>query len=120
VTALAAGSTHNADELHSLTKGNPFYLTETLAGPAGDIPVTVVDAVLARVGSLSDHCLPLVEQLSVIPSQLRLDFAERLLGKDFEQLAEAEQRGVLVPLAGRARHRAVRGMCRGLRRRDAR
>ncbi|MFC5266116.1 ATP-binding protein [Kribbella qitaiheensis] len=96
VTALAAGSAHNADELHSLTKGNPFYLTETLAGPAGDIPVTVVDAVLARVGSLSDQCLPLVEQLSVIPTQLRLDFAERLLGKDFEQLAEAEQRGVLV------------------------
>ncbi|GAA1592866.1 AAA family ATPase [Kribbella sancticallisti] len=96
VQSLAAGSAHDADELHHLTKGNPFYLTETLAGPAGHVPVTVVDAVLARLGSLSEPCLRLVEQLSVIPSQLPLAFAEDLLGKDFERLAEAEQYGVLV------------------------
>ena len=36
----------------------------------------------------------------MVPSQLPLAFAEQLLGKDFEQLAEAEQRGVLILQAG--------------------
>lgn len=66
VEVLARRSSHDADELHLLTKGNPFYLTETLAGPAGDIPVTVVDAVLARLGSLSEPCRQLVEQRGVL------------------------------------------------------
>lgn len=95
VRSLSLGSERDADELYQLTRGNPFYLTEALAGPAGRVPPTVVDAVLARVRALDPVCLAVVEQLSVVPSHLSLDDAETLLGDRFDQLAVAEQSGVL-------------------------
>ena len=95
VRRLADGSDRDADELYELTRGNPFYLTETLAGPVGGVPSTVVDAVLARVRALDKDSLAVVEQLSVVPLHLDLDFAERMLGGRIDQLATAEQHGVL-------------------------
>ena len=95
VRSLTAGSDRDATELYELTRGNPFYLTEALAGPAGGVPETVVDAVLARARTLHPDCLRVVEQLSVVPSHVDLAFAERVIGDRFELIAEAERRGVL-------------------------
>lgn len=95
VHRLAAGSDRDAAELFELTRGNPFFVTEALAGPAGDVPVTVIDAVLARARALDAECLRAVEQLSVVPSHLDLDFATALLGDRAELLAAAEAGGVL-------------------------
>lgn len=82
-------------ELYAQTLGNPFYLTEALAGPAGAVPATVVDAVLVRARALGAGCLDVVEQLSVVPSHSGLAFVERLLGGRTDELAHAEQHGVL-------------------------
>ncbi len=41
------------EAVFSRTGGNPFYVTEVLASGAGTVPVTVRDAVLARVARLS-------------------------------------------------------------------
>ncbi len=95
VRSLAKGTERDPAELYELTQGNPFYLTEALAGPAGGVPETVVDAVLARARALDPECLRVVEQLSVVPSHLDLEFAERVAGDRFELIAEAERRGVL-------------------------
>ena len=52
VGLLATRHDVDASELYRLTGGNPFFVTETLAGPAAGIPETVRDAVLARVSRL--------------------------------------------------------------------
>jgi DNA-binding CsgD family transcriptional regulator len=57
VAVLAAGSGLNAKELHRITGGNPFYVTEILAagrgGLGGELPPTVGEAVWARLARLS-------------------------------------------------------------------
>ncbi len=95
VRSLADGTGRDVKELYKLTRGNPFYLTEALSGPAAGVPTTVVDAVLARVRALDPDSLAVVEQLSVVSRHLDLDHAERLLAGRIEQLATAEQHGVL-------------------------
>jgi DNA-binding CsgD family transcriptional regulator len=58
VAVLAAGSGVNAEELHRLTGGNPFYVTEVLAaGPdalaQAVLPRSVSEAVWGRLAKLS-------------------------------------------------------------------
>ena len=50
----ATASAVDAVALHADTGGNPFYVTEVLAGGRDDVPATVRDAVLARTARLSD------------------------------------------------------------------
>ena len=57
------GRGRDSAALHALTGGNPFYVTEALAAPGVDVPATVADAVLARVGRLDPPCRDAVEQL---------------------------------------------------------
>src|SRR5215210_7945205 len=53
VGELAARHTADAGEVFRLTRGNPFFVTEALATTeAGEVPPTVVDAVLSRVMKL--------------------------------------------------------------------
>jgi hypothetical protein len=52
--------------LHA-TGGNPFFVTEVLASPEVDVPATVRDAVLARLGELDDATRRALELLSTVP-----------------------------------------------------
>ena len=69
VGQLAASTGADADAVHRVTDGNPFFVTEVLASPADAVPATVVEAVLARVGRLGPGCREALEQLSVVPSR---------------------------------------------------
>lgn len=106
VSTLAAGSSWNGAELHALTGGIPFYVTETLAA-RDDVVARVV---LARTMRLSDRARNALERLSVVPGPIGLPLAERLLGEDFAALHEAEEHGILeVRHDGLAfRHEVVR------------
>jgi DNA-binding CsgD family transcriptional regulator/tetratricopeptide (TPR) repeat protein len=95
VSQLAAGTGNDVAELMELTGGNPFYLSEVLAGPPGDLPTTVADTVLARLHQVGDEARSGLELLSVIPTQVQLSLAEELLGDAFESLAEAEDFGII-------------------------
>jgi DNA-binding CsgD family transcriptional regulator len=58
VASLAAGSGINAEQLHQLTGGNPFFVSEVLAaGPdalnGGSLPRSVSEAVWGRLARLS-------------------------------------------------------------------
>ncbi|MEV6410160.1 AAA family ATPase [Kribbella sp. NPDC051718] len=92
---MSAGSGRDADELHALTGGNPFYVTEVLAGPIDAIPATVVDAVLARLSRLDKESLAVVEQLAVIPTTVELQHITQVIGSKLDGLSRAEQAGVL-------------------------
>ena len=93
VRRLADGTGRDADAVHALTRGNPFFVAEALAAPPDEVPASVKDAVLARVRLLSPPCRDALERLSVIPSTIPADLAD-LLGA-LEPLAEAELAGLI-------------------------
>jgi DNA-binding CsgD family transcriptional regulator/tetratricopeptide (TPR) repeat protein len=95
VRALCEGTGADPDALHRVTGGNPFFLTEALASPRDAVPVSVVEAVNARVARLGRECREALDQLSVVPSRVDLDLATALLGPHLHALAEAEAAGVL-------------------------
>jgi DNA-binding CsgD family transcriptional regulator/tetratricopeptide (TPR) repeat protein len=93
VASMAEGTGVDAEKLYELTGGNPFYVTETLADPVASVPLSVQDAVMARVGRLGPTARACAEVASVIPGAadvVLLDSCGVLDGLD-----EAVQLGVL-------------------------
>ena len=82
VARLAAASGRSPEQLHALTGGNPFFLTEVLAGPGGAVPVTVRDAVMARVEPLPAEARALLELVSVVPGRAETWLVEPAGGRE--------------------------------------
>jgi ATP/maltotriose-dependent transcriptional regulator MalT len=124
VEALAAGSGRDPGALHAVTGGNPFYVTEALASPQGEVPASVKDAVLARLGRLDARSRDALERLSVVPSSVPSELVAALLQDDAQALVPAELAGIVEPAADglRFRHelarRAVEESLPALRRRE--
>jgi DNA-binding CsgD family transcriptional regulator/tetratricopeptide (TPR) repeat protein len=96
-------SRHGLDPGHAyrVTGGNPFFLTELLAAPAGTVPQTVRDAVLLRVSQLSARARVVLNAVSVIPDGAELSLVAAITGDpDRAPVAECEQVGILR-IAGR-------------------
>ncbi len=53
VRLLVDGRAIDVAELHRRSGGNPFFVTESLAGAGAGVPATVRDAVLARAARLA-------------------------------------------------------------------
>jgi DNA-binding CsgD family transcriptional regulator/tetratricopeptide (TPR) repeat protein len=82
VARLARASGRSPAQLHGLTGGNPFFLTEVLAGPEGAVPATVRDAVMARVEPLPAEARALLELVSVVPGRAETWLLEPAAGRD--------------------------------------
>jgi DNA-binding CsgD family transcriptional regulator/tetratricopeptide (TPR) repeat protein len=95
VQALASGTGRDPAAVHALTRGNPFFVTETLAAPPGQVPASVKDAVLARLRGLDPDCREALERLSVVPSHVPRDLAGVLLGETMAALPAAELAGII-------------------------
>jgi DNA-binding CsgD family transcriptional regulator/tetratricopeptide (TPR) repeat protein len=93
VASLLGARAQDPAVVHHLTNGNPFYVTELLDAPDGRVPLTVVDAVLARLGTLSAAGRLAAEQLSIVPTQVEAALALTLV--DTPALAEAEEHGIV-------------------------
>ncbi|MEU4288477.1 AAA family ATPase [Kribbella sp. NPDC026596] len=94
VRRLGAATPEDAVEIHRVTQGNPFFVTEVLTGGGAGVPHTVRDAVLARVGKLPAPARALVERLSVIPTRTERRLAESLADPDV--LLEVERSGIVI------------------------
>lgn len=94
VAALAAESDVDPAQLYEATGGNPFYVTEVLAGTLA-IPASVADAVLARVNRLDAAGRRVVEVTSIAPRSMPAEHAVRLAGADFEAAERAVAAGVV-------------------------
>lgn len=85
--------------LFEKTNGNPFYVTEVLASAGQEVPRNVHDAVLARLGHLSDVSVLLCERVSVTPGSVELALLKQsatLSGVDVDRaIDECVQAGVL-------------------------
>jgi DNA-binding CsgD family transcriptional regulator/tetratricopeptide (TPR) repeat protein len=99
------GHRTSVEELHRRTGGNPFLVTELLASDDVEVPLTVRDAVAGRTRRLSKRARDLLVLLSVAPGGLELPVLRRLVEGTLDDVAEAEQLGLVEVVAGRVRFR---------------
>jgi DNA-binding CsgD family transcriptional regulator len=105
VGALAAISDFDGADLHRVTGGNPFFITEVLAAPSNDIPATVRDAVLARTARLGAEARRLLEAIAVVPREAELWLVEALVPDARGCLDEALASGVVTAGSNSVRFR---------------
>ncbi|TMR25757.1 LuxR family transcriptional regulator [Nonomuraea zeae] len=101
----------DAGEVFAITSGNPYFVTEVLAaGDATAVPLTIADAVQARVAHLDPATLETVERLAVVPSAVQRWLVEALVPAGPAALAPAEQRGLIAVTPSRVgfRHELTR------------
>ena len=99
VAELAASAEVDAIELHQLTGGNPFFITEVLASGSGAIPSTVRDAVLARAARLTGAARGVLDAVAIAPPHVELWLLEALAGEEVTALEECLSSGMLVQRA---------------------
>ena len=94
VGALVADKRTDVTKLFRVTGGNPFYLTELLAADSDELPVTVRDAVMARVSRLSPESRAALEVLAAFGRPVQRALLGRL-GVGAEALDEGVLRALL-------------------------
>ena len=72
VELLAREAGREAGDLHRVSGGNPFFVTEVLAAPAGAVSATVRDAVAARIAALPPEARAVAELAAVVPGPAEL------------------------------------------------
>jgi DNA-binding CsgD family transcriptional regulator len=99
VRTLAGDRAADADAIHTLTRGNAFFVTEVLASPEAALPATVRDAVLARAAALDDDARRLLDVVAVIPRSADLWLLEVVAPTELECLESCIASGMLRPAA---------------------
>ena len=95
VRDLGGFNDDEAAEVHRITGGNPFFVTEVVAAGVDAVPTTVRDAVLGRIAVLAPEVRELLRKLSVVPGGAERWLAEAL-ATGSEALVAAEASGVLL------------------------
>ena len=79
VAEMARRAGRNARGIYRATQGNPYFVTELLAGDGQTVPASVRDAVWARAAALPDAARELLELVSVSPVPIELDVLEAVV-----------------------------------------
>ena len=125
VALLAERAGREASGLHAVSGGNPFFVTEVLAAPAGaHVPASVRDAVALRLAAIGPRAREVAELAAVVPGPAELPLVEAATGAGAAAIDECVLAG-LLQLHGEAlafRHdlarRAVEDGLSPLRRRE--
>ena len=110
VRTLAAGRDVDVTELHRITAGNPFYVSEILDAGWPSIPPTVRDAVGARLARLTLDARAKAEVAAVMGARLDSRLLSSVLTGTDASVTECMALGFLVPDGNglRFRHELVR------------
>jgi DNA-binding CsgD family transcriptional regulator len=105
VAVLAAGSGLNADQLHRLTGGNPFFVTEVLAAGRDGLrenalPRSVSEAVRGRLGRLSAPARETAQAAAVCGPRASASVVQAVCPAAVKGLDECLGAGVLVDDGG--------------------
>ena len=95
VQILSGFDVGEAERLHDVTGGNAFFVTEVLAG-GDEVPLSVQDAVLARLNRLGSDARKVVEAVAIAPRELEVDYAVTVTGAALDDVDEATSAGVLI------------------------
>jgi DNA-binding CsgD family transcriptional regulator len=86
-------------ELFRNTAGNPFFVTEVLAGGGLSVPAAVSDAVMARAARLSATAVSVLEAVAVAPPLAEAWLLEAIVANCAAALEECLSSGMLVSRA---------------------
>ncbi len=113
VARLAEGVDVDPDELHRITAGNPFFVTEVVAAGGERLPTSVSDAVNARVGRLPGAARDALEAASVLGLTVEPGLLAAL-GHGVEAVEACSGAGVLHEVGDRLafRHQLARDAIR--------
>jgi DNA-binding CsgD family transcriptional regulator/tetratricopeptide (TPR) repeat protein len=95
VAVLARRAGRDAAELHAVTGGNPFFVTELLAAPGRGVPASVRDAVTARAAQLGEVARAVAELAAVVPGPAALPLVEATVGAAPAAVDECVRAGLL-------------------------
>jgi len=95
VAELARAAGHSANGLHAATLGNPFFVTEWLAGDGRRLPEAVRDAVLGRAAQLSAAAREALDLASVAPAGLEAEVIDAIIDDANAALDECVAAGLL-------------------------
>jgi DNA-binding CsgD family transcriptional regulator/tetratricopeptide (TPR) repeat protein len=84
VATLAQGAQIDAAELHRLTAGNPFFVTEVLQAGGDALPASIRDAVLARTRTLSVPAHDALEVAGLMGSRMQSELVVALVRDPLE------------------------------------
>ena len=100
VMALATQAGRSGADLHRITAGNPFFVTELLAsndGAPGRIPASVRDAVWSRLARLAAREREALEVISIVPGSVERWLLRALLGAEADAAVDhCVARGMLL------------------------
>jgi DNA-binding CsgD family transcriptional regulator/tetratricopeptide (TPR) repeat protein len=96
VELLAHGSGLDPSALYSLTRGNPFYVTEVLQAGMQAVPASARDAVLSRAARLSTEARAVLDAAAVIGTRVEPSLLETITGCPPHAIDELVVRGLLV------------------------
>ncbi len=96
VARLAEGTHLDPGELHALTGGNPYFVTELLSAPPGSLPTSARDAVLARVAKLGHRPRAVLQAAATIGTKVDPDVLRAVAGGAAADLDELVSSGLLV------------------------
>ena len=110
VVSLSEGSGLRADEVHALTGGNPFFVSEILCSPGEALPASARDAVLARAARLSPAGRAVLDSAALVGERVEPTLLAAVTGAGVDALDEPVAAGLLTAEDGwiRFRHEIAR------------
>lgn len=103
--AVAVLAGVDVDEVYAVTGGNPFYVSELIAGRPAALPPSVANAVLGRAARLDNDARRLVELVSMVPSRVTTTLLDAVMPDWMEAAEEPERRQLLQIDAKQVRFR---------------
>ncbi|KJK10089.1 hypothetical protein UB45_20270 [Terrabacter sp. 28] len=95
VATLVAGTDLDPDDVHRLTGGNAFYVSEVARHAGEGLPASVRDAVLASTSTLDGDDLETMQLVATAPDAVE-DRLLPVLGVDVPRLRRLESTGLLA------------------------
>src|SRR5690606_15004510 len=95
VVQLASAAGRDGADLHAVTGGNPFYVTEVLASEGAAVPTSVRDAVLARAARLTAPARDVLDVVAVVPGRTERWLLDEVLAPGLDEVDECVRAGAL-------------------------
>jgi DNA-binding CsgD family transcriptional regulator/tetratricopeptide (TPR) repeat protein len=95
VVRLSQSHPKSGEDVYTLTRGNPFLVSEVLATAGDEVPDNVLDSLAARIARLDDEMRSVVELVAVVPGRCERTIVEAHFPGSEATLAAGRERGLL-------------------------
>jgi len=96
VETLAHRSFRTGRDLHAITRGNPFFVTELLRQTVDGVPRSVQDVVLARSARLTPAARAIVRATAIVPARAERSLVDALVQPSRDAIEECMNSGLLT------------------------